>query len=766
MIKAILVSASVSWSFVVNNQVLDAEPGYLNVSAGDQVRILYIGSDDRQDEHGWVFGATAQCKGWLSVQNLKIESEDACEAIIAKRGALSKGAGYLRIRKGEPLIIKHEENEWLFGWSNEQQQQGWFPRLVLTKPAPPPEEEWEALQNKQKPQFDQLAASAAASTEALAGPESLPSWTVGRRAPKAPWNYAIMDNRRRCHAQHGDIDLLTALFPMLPPDSQLRFQEWFQDYERTQYLALPPSEEQLPAPETPDARAAHPSSSSSAAPGGRQENIHEVDQLIAVTQEADRPSHRDKFQPTCGNWQRRVSRTISWKLRTSLTGLRWIMRSYLLRFVNPSRFEVTLSLLIQQSMTTGYNLGEKSDRQNSPSHALFIDWNKAFDSVTFTAIDAAMQHMGAVTASKLLRFCGFLRAGKGGIDADTAKRWANLVKDGIEDAGGWDRPQGNLGTMSRFTKWLVRSGCSCPYRYGGAVVDATPFPPFMNELMDVVMPLCGFPKEEAEDWPNSCNVNLYADGTDYLDWHADDEPLFGGRHGDCCIISLSLGQERPFQLRLTDCADAPAQTFVSTRMGTGWLRGRGILSELWQNRTTGSIPMLEDPHWQKALPLSAALPSTISERLPELLAVWRLRSVCKAWHRATIRACLLRQDRWTTTELVRVSCSYFEGGGADFLARRLVLGPRHIDDPMGGEAQMIMVKGNTESREAPHEFEHSDGSYVCEILDNERAVLRQIKFMSFRWGGGRSARWKDALSSSTNTGCPNEEVSPRQHAST
>eukprot|EP00439_Symbiodinium_sp_Y106_P032797 s4099_g3.t3 len=460
----------------VQHDVIDAEPGYLNVAAGDQVRILYIGSDERQDEHGWVFGATAQCKGWLSVQNLKLDSEDACEAIAAKRGALSKGAGYLRIRKGEPLIIKHEENEWLFGWSNEQQQQGWFPRLVLTKPAPPPEEEWEALQNKQKPQFDRLAASAAASTEALAGPESLPSWTVGRRAPKAPWNYAILDNRRRC-------------------------------------------------------------------------------------------------------------------------------------------------------------------------------------------------------------FCGFLRAGKGGIDADTAKRWANLVKDGIEDAGGWDRPQGNLGTMSRFTKWLVRSGCSCPYRYGGAVVDATPFPPFMEELMDVVMPLCGFPKEEAEDWPNSCNVNLYADGTDYLDWHADDEPLFGGRHGDCCIISLSLGQERPFQLRLTDCAD-------------------------------------------KALPLSAALPSTISHRLPELLAVWRLRSVCKAWHRATIRACLLRQDRWTTTELMRVSCSYFEGGGADFLARRLVFGPRHSDDAMEGEAQMIMVKGNTESREAPHEFDHSDGSYVCEILKNERAVLR------------------------------------------
>ena len=37
---------------------------------------------------------------------------------------------------------------------------------------------------------------------------------------------------------------------------------------------------------------------------------------------------------------------------------------------------------------------EVFERQNSPFHALFIDWSKAFDSVTFTAIDTAMQHMG------------------------------------------------------------------------------------------------------------------------------------------------------------------------------------------------------------------------------------------------------------------------------------------------------------------------------------------------------------------------------------
>ena len=34
------------------------------------------------------------------------------------------------------------------------------------------------------------------------------------------------------------------------------------------------------------------------------------------------------------------------------------------------------------------------ERQNTPFHALFLDWSKAFDSVTFTAIQAAMEHAG------------------------------------------------------------------------------------------------------------------------------------------------------------------------------------------------------------------------------------------------------------------------------------------------------------------------------------------------------------------------------------
>ena len=37
---------------------------------------------------------------------------------------------------------------------------------------------------------------------------------------------------------------------------------------------------------------------------------------------------------------------------------------------------------------------EMFERQNTPFHALFVDWSKAFDSVTFTSIQAAMEHAG------------------------------------------------------------------------------------------------------------------------------------------------------------------------------------------------------------------------------------------------------------------------------------------------------------------------------------------------------------------------------------
>lgn len=46
---------------------------------------------------------------------------------------------------------------------------------------------------------------------------------------------------------------------------------------------------------------------------------------------------------------------------------------------------------------------------------------------------------------------------------------------------------------------------------------------------------------------NSCLLNLYRDGKDYVGWHSDDEKLYSK---DAPICSVSLGQTRDFQLRL------------------------------------------------------------------------------------------------------------------------------------------------------------------------------------------------------------------------
>ncbi|CAK0800721.1 unnamed protein product [Prorocentrum cordatum] len=68
-----------------------------------------------------------------------------------------------------------------------------------------------------------------------------------------------------------------------------------------------------------------------------------------------------------------------------------------------------------------------------------------------------------------------------------------------------------------------------------------------TRLMGVVMPLCHLVSRE--EWPNSCNLNLYENGGHSVSWHADNERLFAGKFQDCPIISLSLGHERRFELK-------------------------------------------------------------------------------------------------------------------------------------------------------------------------------------------------------------------------
>lgn len=109
------------------------------------------------------------------------------------------------------------------------------------------------------------------------------------------------------------------------------------------------------------------------------------------------------------------------------------------------------------------------------------------------------------------------------------------------------------GTVKRSTCWYTSGLCRCDYTYGGervraaAEVDGGRFQTLMDELTTLVF------QTARPDWPedmlpNSANLNLYADGSQVVGWHADDESLFAGKVEDCLIVSLSLGVERQFWL--------------------------------------------------------------------------------------------------------------------------------------------------------------------------------------------------------------------------
>jgi len=141
-------------------------------------------------------------------------------------------------------------------------------------------------------------------------------------------------------------------------------------------------------------------------------------------------------------------------------------------------------------------------------------------------------------------FAGYL---PNAIAKDKAKEMFNIIKDGTK----WLQPSGRWGPLPLKTAWMVEAPCACTYRYGGAEVDPDPFPEWMFDIMKVCLPLCGLPKRE--QWPNSCNLNLYVDGGHSVGWHADNESLFQGTKQDIRIISLSLGQTREFALQARGC---------------------------------------------------------------------------------------------------------------------------------------------------------------------------------------------------------------------
>eukprot|EP00401_Gymnodinium_catenatum_P039946 CAMPEP_0117541024 /NCGR_PEP_ID=MMETSP0784-20121206/43802_1 /TAXON_ID=39447 /ORGANISM="" /LENGTH=429 /DNA_ID=CAMNT_0005337699 /DNA_START=68 /DNA_END=1354 /DNA_ORIENTATION=- len=173
------------------------------------------------------------------------------------------------------------------------------------------------------------------------------------------------------------------------------------------------------------------------------------------------------------------------------------------------------------------------------------------------------------------------------LSSQETKAFRSMVMDGMGDLG-WDKPPlgarsgssggggaRRSGVMTRGTKWLVRRGCWCTYRHkivNVAPLKATPFPSWMDQLMQACMPACGI--ADASMWPNSCLLNCYADGSQAIDWHSADESLFGGwSEAGERIISLTLGSDRLYEMRPSDVSvyeNVPLSCSLLLKSGDIW----------------------------------------------------------------------------------------------------------------------------------------------------------------------------------------------------
>jgi len=89
----------------------------------------------------------------------------------------------------------------------------------------------------------------------------------------------------------------------------------------------------------------------------------------------------------------------------------------------------------------------------------------------------------------------------------------------------------------RLVAWIGDPGAG--YSYSGINLEPTPWTHTIAPLREVCQSL-------ADIEFNSVLANLYRDGNDSVDWHADDEPELGN---EPIIASLSLGAWRRFDLR-------------------------------------------------------------------------------------------------------------------------------------------------------------------------------------------------------------------------
>lgn len=132
--------------------------------------------------------------------------------------------------------------------------------------------------------------------------------------------------------------------------------------------------------------------------------------------------------------------------------------------------------------------------------------------------------------------------------------------------------------IPRLQQWFGDPKTS--YTYSNIRLQATAFPRWINQLREQV-------EAQSGECFNRALVNYYRDGSDSVDWHADDEAELGF---EPLVASLSLGAERVFQLRHNITQE---RLDISLPHGSLLVMGAGIQS-FWQHRIA-KTKRLEQP---------------------------------------------------------------------------------------------------------------------------------------------------------------------------
>ncbi|MDG1495365.1 MAG: alpha-ketoglutarate-dependent dioxygenase AlkB [Porticoccaceae bacterium] len=140
------------------------------------------------------------------------------------------------------------------------------------------------------------------------------------------------------------------------------------------------------------------------------------------------------------------------------------------------------------------------------------------------------------------------------------------------------RIAGKIIPIPRLQQWFGDPGTS--YTYSNIRLPAVAFPDWIEKLREAI-------EDQSGERFNRALVNYYRDGSDSVDWHADDEAELGF---EPLVASLSLGAERVFQLRHNITQE---RLDISLPHGSLLVMGAGIQS-YWQHRI-GKSKKIQQP---------------------------------------------------------------------------------------------------------------------------------------------------------------------------